>query len=110
MLGKSIIFRLVLPALIYTCPVFASDTQMERQQELLYMLKHDCGSCHGMRLTGGLGPPLTRDALKSKNSSMLMNSITEGHTGTAMPAWKGILNDGDIDWLVSRLREGIQEY
>jgi cytochrome c55X len=110
MLGKSIIFGLFLPALLYTCPVFASNTQIERQQELLYMLKHDCGSCHGMRLTGGLGPPLTRDALQNKNSSMLMISIAEGHTGTAMPAWKGILNDGDIAWLVSRLREGIQEY
>jgi mono/diheme cytochrome c family protein len=28
-----------------------------RQAELLHLLKHDCGSCHGMTRKGGLGPP-----------------------------------------------------
>ena len=31
----------------------------ERQRELAHLLQRDCGSCHGGRLTGGLGPALT---------------------------------------------------
>ncbi|MCG8427047.1 MAG: cytochrome c, partial [Chromatiales bacterium] len=36
-------------------PVMAEPDQ-QRQNDLLHLLKHDCGSCHGMRLEGGLGP------------------------------------------------------
>lgn len=38
----------------------------QRQQELVRMVRQDCGSCHGLRLTGGLGPALTREALADK--------------------------------------------
>ena len=34
-----------------------------RERALVRMVRQDCGSCHGMRLTGGLGPALTREAL-----------------------------------------------
>ena len=30
------------------------------------MVRQDCGSCHGLRLTGGLGPPLTRDVMAAQ--------------------------------------------
>ena len=30
------------------------------------MVRQDCGSCHGLRLTGGPGPALTREALADK--------------------------------------------
>ena len=34
----------------------------QRQLQLVRIVRQDCGSCHGMRLTGGLGPALTREA------------------------------------------------
>ena len=37
-----------------------------RQRELLHLLKQDCGACHGMTLQGGLGTPLTAEALRDK--------------------------------------------
>ena len=44
----------VLIMMIQLTPVSAAlDTA--RQAELLYLLKHDCGSCHGMTRKGGLG-------------------------------------------------------
>ena len=35
---------------------------------LLRMVRRDCGSCHGMRLTGGLGPALTPQALVERET------------------------------------------
>ena len=35
-----------------------------RQAELRYLLKQDCGSCHGMTMKGGLGPALLPQTLK----------------------------------------------
>ena len=34
-----------------------------RQSQLIRMVRQDCGSCHGIQLTGGLGPALTRDRM-----------------------------------------------
>ena len=42
----------------------------ERQAKLDHLLLQDCGSCHGLRMTGGLGPALTRDALAGKPATV----------------------------------------
>jgi len=84
----------------------ASEITPRRQTELVHLLKHDCGSCHGMRLTGGLGPPLTPEALQDKPTALLENSISEGRSGTPMPPWKGLLSEADVRWLVDALRSG----
>ena len=34
--------------------------------DVVRIVRQDCGSCHGMRLTGGLGPPLTAQALADR--------------------------------------------
>jgi cytochrome c55X len=77
-----------------------------RQRDLLRLLKQDCGSCHGMRLTGGLGPPLTPDALKDKPTASVAATIIGGRPGTAMPPWRPFLSEAEAQWLASRLREG----
>ena len=41
----------------------AAEPAPARQKELVHMVRQGCGSCHGMRLTGGLGPPLQPAAL-----------------------------------------------
>jgi len=83
--------------------VFASVSE-QRQQELTHLLKHDCGSCHGMTLKGGLGPALLPDSLKEKPDELLFITIREGRAGTPMPPWKTQLTDDDIHWIIQLLR------
>lgn len=75
----------------------------QRQQELLYLLRQDCGSCHGMTLKGGLGPSLLPAALDGKPAEYLREVIARGVPGTAMPPWENILQSGEIDFLVAYL-------
>ena len=77
-----------------------------RQRQLLKMLRQDCGSCHGLRLTGGLGPALTAQALKDKPQQSLTATIVSGRPGTAMPPWRRFLSEAEAQWLVARMREG----
>jgi cytochrome c55X len=77
-----------------------------RARELLRLLKQDCGSCHGMRLTGGLGPALTPEALRTKPAESLVATIVSGRPGTAMPPWRRFLSEAEAQWLVARLLTG----
>tara|TARA_R110000822_G_scaffold159476_13_gene299297 strand:+ start:3789 stop:4154 length:366 start_codon:yes stop_codon:yes gene_type:complete len=83
--------------------VVASESDIDRQQELRYLLKQDCGSCHGMRLKGGLGPPLLPETLRGKPDGYLKQVISKGIPGSAMPPWENLLSDNDIDYLVQLL-------
>ena len=74
-----------------------------RQRELLRLLKQDCGSCHGMRLTGGLGPALTPEALRTKPAASLVATIVSGRPGTAMPPWRRFVSEAEAEWLVARM-------
>jgi len=81
-----------------------------RHLALRHLVKHDCGSCHGMRLTGGLGPPLTAVALADRPLQFIESMILRGRPGTAMPAWQGILSDADARWIAEMLKEeGFEE-
>ena len=75
-----------------------------RQDELRDLVHQDCGSCHGMRLTGGLGPALTREALTGKTHEFLAATISEGRSGTPMPPWRTLLSTPEIDWIVNYLK------
>jgi len=82
----------------------APDT--ERQAYLANMLEQDCGSCHGLKLKGGLGTPLRPEILQERSDETLMETIMGGIPGTPMPAWKGLLSETDARWLIKLLREG----
>lgn len=99
--------RLAL-VLLLQAPVVWAEPDATRQQELMNLLKQDCGSCHGMTLKGGLGPPLLIETLKDKPDDMLALTILEGRPGTPMPPWKSLLTREDADWLVQQLRQGIE--
>lgn len=86
--------------------VFADELSPQRQQELINLLKHDCGSCHGLPPKGGLGPSLMPDALASRTDESLIEVIQKGRAGTAMPPWKPFLSVAETQWLVQRLRQG----
>lgn len=81
----------------------------ERQEELLHRLKHDCGSCHGLTMKGGLGPPLLPQALAGRPEEDLVHIILEGVATTPMPPWKSELSEAEARWLVRLLREGVPQ-
>jgi len=91
-------------ALSATLALAAPDAARER--ELAELLRHDCGSCHGMSLGGGLGPALTPRALAGRSREALREAILHGRAGTAMPPWQELLSDTDVDWLVDALQRG----
>lgn len=78
-------------------------------EELVHLVRQDCGACHGMTLQGGLGSPLTSAALRDKPAESLVATILQGRPGTAMPAWKSFLTEADARWIVTRLIEGFPE-
>ena len=90
---------LAVLGVLWMIPVFAG-IPLARQSELLYLLEQDCGSCHGLTRRGGLGPPLTAQALTGKPAAMLREIILNGRPGSPMPPWKGLLNEREVDWLV----------
>ena len=84
----------------------SSEMSASRQQEIHYIVRHDCGSCHGMTLKGGLGPAITAEAMQSKPEDYLFNTIRDGHPGTPMPPWLGIFTESEIHYLVNLLKRG----
>lgn len=99
---KQLVFCLL--AAMVTGSMAAPDT--DRQAELLYLLKHDCGSCHGMTRKGGLGPPLLPENLQDQSSVLLANTVLDGRPGTPMPPWRGELSEQDARWLIEAMRRG----
>lgn len=84
-----------------------SEVSSSRQDELLYFIKHDCGSCHGMTLKGGLGPALLPETLAGKPKSFLVHTIMEGRLNTAMPPWKSMLSHNEASWITDQLQQGL---
>lgn len=98
-----------LVALLASAPALAQGVAEGRSAELVRIVRQDCGSCHGMRLTGGLGPPLTREALAGKPVDALAATIVHGRPGTPMPAWRGLLSDAEATWIAEQLAGGFPE-
>ena len=78
----------------------------QRQAELVYLVRQDCGSCHGMTLKGGLGSALLPESLQSLDAEAMAWIILEGKSGTPMPAWKGLLTREEALWISRQLKEG----
>jgi len=79
----------------------------KRQAELIYLLRQDCGACHGMLLKGGLGPALTPQRLHKRDVNQLANTILSGRPGTPMPPWRPFINAQEAHWLAHQLQRGI---
>ena len=97
---------LITSSLLLASQSFA-EVAASRQNELIYLLKQDCGSCHGMTLKGGLGPSLLPAALAGKPTELLVTTVLEGRANTAMPPWKAMLTQDEATWLVMQLQQGI---
>jgi len=98
-------FSLVLSIIFLSAPAMA-EISPARQQELVYMVRQDCGSCHGMTLKGGLGPALLAERLAALPDIYLVETIKHGRPGTAMPPWLPILKLEEIQWIVTWLKRG----
>lgn len=77
-----------------------------RAKELVRMVRQDCGSCHGMRLTGGLGPALTPAALQHIPVTSLSATIFHGRAGTPMPPWRAMISSDEAEWIAQQLLAG----
>ncbi len=73
-----------------------------------------CVACHGEDLNGRgevatMLDPLPRDFSKhqfvASYETRFKDSIRDGVKGTAMPTWKSVLSDGEIDKLVAFIKE-----
>ncbi len=98
----------VLAATMGLSVAAATEPSPRRQAELIYLLRHDCGSCHGMRLEGGLGPALTPQRLQPWTSRQLSATILHGRPGTPMPPWRPFLTQNEALWLATQLKQGVQ--
>lgn len=97
-----------LLSLALTCTAAAAQPgpATARQDELLHLLRQDCGSCHGLTLRGGLGPPLHPANLEPRSDEVLVATILHGRPGTPMPPWRFAIAPEEAQWLVARLRAG----
>lgn len=86
--------------------VLADPMPEPRAEALRQMVRQDCGSCHGLRLTGGLGSPITPEALAGRDPGDLSLLILDGLPGTAMPGWRPLLDEGEARWIADYLLEG----
>lgn len=79
----------------------------DRQRELAHFVRQECGFCHGLKLTGGLGSPLTAETMKDKPVELMVTIILRGIPGSAMPGWQPYLSEQEARWIVQALQEGL---
>ena len=80
-----------------------ADVPEPRTVELENMVIQDCGSCHGLTLKGGLGSPLTPEALTHAEAEGLALIILDGVPETAMPPWRPLLSEEEALWIANYL-------
>lgn len=82
----------------------AAEVTAERAGRLEHIVIQDCGSCHGLTMKGGLGAPLTPEALAAADPQGLAAIILDGLPGTAMPRWRPVLSEDDALWIAEYLK------
>lgn len=87
----------------FSMPALA-DIPPDRAKDLEHMVLQDCGSCHGLTRKGGLGRPLTSDALAHADREGLALIILDGVPGTAMPPWRPLLSADEALWIADYLK------
>ncbi len=98
---------MLLALVLITNASEAASPADQRQHELLNLLKHDCGSCHGLSFRGGLGPSLLPDELAGKDDDFLIDTVLNGRPGTAMPPWRDFISAEEAAWLIDYLRRNV---
>lgn len=100
------LFLILLPSLAGWAE---EGVRFERQKAIIELVRNDCGSCHGGKLKGGLGPPLRPENLQDKAPESLRETILHGRAGGAMPPWSDFLTVEEADWVVNQLLKGFPD-
>lgn len=87
--------------------VATTNATAEDGKRLEHMVQQDCGSCHGLTMKGGLGRPLTREALDGIDPQAIAAIILDGVPGTAMPPWRPLLREDEALWIANYLKKGM---
>ncbi len=98
-----------LASLMLILCLAAGDAGAQDAKRLEHMLKQDCGSCHGLTMKGGLGRPLTPEALAAADPETLAGIILDGVPGTAMPPWRPLLTADEAMWMANYLKKGTNQ-
>lgn len=85
-----------------------ADVSPERAKQLVHMVIQDCGSCHGLTKNGGLGSPITSEALEGRDANDLALVILDGVPTTAMPPWRPLISEEEALWIANYLLKGSQ--
>jgi cytochrome c55X len=93
-----------LAALILLSLPALAEVPPDRAAELEHLVLQDCGSCHGLTMKGGLGRPLTREALAHADRDTLALIVLDGLPGTAMPRWRPLLTEAEALWIADYLK------
>lgn len=89
---------LLLLGLLLPVQVQAEDGRLRN------LLEQDCGSCHGLTRKGGLGSPLLPERLAAVPVAALAAIILDGLPGTAMPPWRGLIDEAQALRLAQMLK------
>ena len=84
----------------------AGSSLAEDSRRLEHVVKQDCGSFHGLTMKGGLGKPLTPEALAGVDQQTIASIILDGVPGTAMPPWRPLLAESEALWIANYLKRG----
>ena len=95
--------RSLAALMMLALPAFA-EIPPDRAAELKHLVLQDCGSCHGLTMKGGLGRPLTREALAEADRDTLALIVLDGLPGTAMPPWRPLLTEAEALWIADYLK------
>ncbi|SRR5690554_6522690 len=104
---KQATFLMVSFLVSFCSASLAQEISEQRQASLKTLLIQDCGSCHGLRMKGGLGPALTPQVLADKPKDSLVATVIHGRRGTAMPPWNALLDEQEAEWLIDQLLQGV---
>lgn len=99
-LAAVFVLALTLPA--------GAEISAPRAKALEHLLIQDCGSCHGLTMKGGLGNPLTAEALDGAAPEALASIILDGVPGTAMPPWRLLLTEAEAEWIANYLLKDVK--
>ena len=98
------------PTIFLACGAIflASFAQAEPDRaRLADLVVQECGSCHGLTLKGGLGRPLTQNALKDFPLETVRDIILDGLPGTPMPPWRPLMSETDAATIAEMLKSGV---
>lgn len=93
----------ILLLLAITLPAAAEVVGAERAEQLEHLVIQDCGSCHGLTRKGGLGSPLTPEALEGQDRELIATVILDGVPNTAMPPWRPLMSEAEAYWIADYL-------